>query len=239
MTALILCEIYFPKKDQKIFQKENLENIGWFLFNQTLIFFGINLLNQKISHDLSSFFYEYALNIADTNFYVQLIIIAIISDFSSYLGHRILHRSDFLWNFHKLHHSSETLTALSSLRHHWIEIVYHSLFLSLFTSWIIVDFKSRTILAMVMTFTCYFQHANLNLNLPLWVGKIFVTPENHRWHHSKEMAQYKGMNFGFLFCFWDKFFRSYYLPEKEPSHLGTDSSYPKNLFKRVIYPIKF
>lgn len=238
MMIFIIVEKFFPLKKQTHIQRENLENISWYILNQMFLFFGLNLLTQELTHRVSIFFNRYTFDISQSNVVFQFIVIATFTDLASYLGHRFLHRSDFLWNFHKLHHSSENLNALSSLRHHWLEIIYHSIFIAVFTSWFVVDLKLRIFLSFVMTFSCYFQHANINLHFPKWVDYIFITPINHRWHHSKNMATYKGMNFGFLFSFWDRVFGTYYLEKEEPVLIGTDSSYPKNLFRRIIYPLK-
>jgi len=52
----------------------------------------------------------------------------IVRDFVQWWIHRLLHRSDKLWEFHKVHHSVQEMGFAAHLRYHWMEnIVYRSL----------------------------------------------------------------------------------------------------------------
>ena len=44
----------------------------------------------------------------------------VVGDFMSYWAHRWLH-TPMLWDYHAIHHSSETMDWLSSLRHHPVD----------------------------------------------------------------------------------------------------------------------
>lgn len=49
-------------------------------------------------------------------------------DFIQWWIHRLLHRSDFLWEFHKVHHSVEEMGFAAHMRFHWMEnVVYRTL----------------------------------------------------------------------------------------------------------------
>lgn len=51
-----------------------------------------------------------------------------LRDFIQWWVHRLLHRVEFLWQFHKVHHSVEQMGFAAQLRYHWMEnIVYRSL----------------------------------------------------------------------------------------------------------------
>jgi len=57
-----------------------------------------------------------------------LLIGFIVRDFVQWWIHRLLHRSDTLWEFHKVHHSVEEMGFAAHLRFHWMEnIVYRTL----------------------------------------------------------------------------------------------------------------
>ena len=57
-----------------------------------------------------------------------LIIGFIVRDFVQWCTHRLLHRYEFLWRFHKVHHSVEEMGFAAHLRYHWMEtIVYRSI----------------------------------------------------------------------------------------------------------------
>lgn len=46
-------------------------------------------------------------------------------DFIQWWTHRLLHRSDLLWEFHKVHHSVEEMGFAAHLRFHWMETVVY------------------------------------------------------------------------------------------------------------------
>jgi sterol desaturase/sphingolipid hydroxylase (fatty acid hydroxylase superfamily) len=57
-----------------------------------------------------------------------LLIGFIVRDFVQWWIHRLLHRFDRLWEFHKVHHSVEQMGFAAHLRYHWMEnIVYRTL----------------------------------------------------------------------------------------------------------------
>ena len=57
-----------------------------------------------------------------------LIIGFVVRDFVQWWIHRLLHRSDTLWEFHKVHHSVEEMGFAAHLRYHWMEnVVYRTL----------------------------------------------------------------------------------------------------------------
>ena len=52
----------------------------------------------------------------------------VVRDFVQWWIHRLLHRVNWLWQFHKVHHSVEEMGFAAHLRYHWMEtIVYRSL----------------------------------------------------------------------------------------------------------------
>ncbi len=52
----------------------------------------------------------------------------LVRDFVQWWVHRLLHRSEFLWEFHKVHHSVQEMGFAAHLRYHWMEnVVYRSL----------------------------------------------------------------------------------------------------------------
>lgn len=52
----------------------------------------------------------------------------VVRDFIQWWVHRLLHRSRWLWEFHKVHHSVEQMGFAAQLRYHWMEnVIYRSL----------------------------------------------------------------------------------------------------------------
>ena len=57
-----------------------------------------------------------------------LLIGFLVRDFVQWWVHRLLHRVEWLWQFHKVHHSVEEMGFAAHLRYHWMEtIVYRSI----------------------------------------------------------------------------------------------------------------
>jgi sterol desaturase/sphingolipid hydroxylase (fatty acid hydroxylase superfamily) len=57
-----------------------------------------------------------------------LVIGFFVRDFVQWWVHRLLHRSDRLWEFHKVHHSVAEMGFAAHLRYHWMEnIIYRTL----------------------------------------------------------------------------------------------------------------
>lgn len=60
--------------------------------------------------------------------WVVLLVGFVVRDFVQWWTHRLLHRFDFLWEFHKVHHSVEQMGFAAHLRYHWMEnVVYRSI----------------------------------------------------------------------------------------------------------------
>jgi len=57
-----------------------------------------------------------------------LLIGFLVRDFVQWWVHRLLHRVEWLWHFHKVHHSVEEMGFAAHLRYHWMEtVVYRSI----------------------------------------------------------------------------------------------------------------
>lgn len=55
----------------------------------------------------------------------------VVLDFFYYWFHRAMHRSNFLWQHHKMHHLDPQFDALTALRFNWMEYVFTGILVSL------------------------------------------------------------------------------------------------------------
>ena len=61
-------------------------------------------------------------------YWLILLIGFVVRDFVQWWVHRLLHRSERLWQFHKVHHSVQQMGFAAHLRYHWMEnVVYRSI----------------------------------------------------------------------------------------------------------------
>ncbi len=88
----------------------------------------VELFNDGI-HALSGGFDLQASNPMNTwPIWAILLVGFFVRDFVQWWIHRLLHRSERLWEFHKVHHSVQEMGFAAHLRYHWMEnIVYRTL----------------------------------------------------------------------------------------------------------------
>ncbi len=140
----------------------------------------------------------------------QLPLALLVAEAASYAIHRSLHESR-LWPLHAVHHCSPRMYFLLVTRKHPIQafITYGG---RLSVLWLLgVGPELLALYTAVTTTNGYVQHSNIRMRFgPLnW---IFATPELHRWHHSREVAE-SNANYGDVLIVWDWLFGTRILPE--------------------------
>jgi sterol desaturase/sphingolipid hydroxylase (fatty acid hydroxylase superfamily) len=116
--------------------------------------------------------------------WLQAVQIYLLVDFFSYWSHRLFHRGRW-WPFHAVHHSSEDLDWLGSLRVHPVNDLVNKLVQV--TPVLLMGYNPTVTLtsAPILTFYAIFLHANVNWDFgPL--RYVIATPVFHRWHHSRD-----------------------------------------------------
>jgi sterol desaturase/sphingolipid hydroxylase (fatty acid hydroxylase superfamily) len=168
---------------------------------------------------------------------LQVLGVLVVGDFFGYWAHRWMH-SRRLWPVHAVHHASEELDWLSSVRLHPLNSIWTSLFHAF--PLLLLGFDPRVVGAYIPFLPLYaiFLHANISWEFgPL--KYLIATPHFHRWHHT---AQDEGLdkNFAGLFPFWDRLFGTLYLPEgKQPSRFGAPGSgVPESFWKQIVFPFR-
>lgn len=133
---------------------------------------------------------------------VKLLIAVVTFDFLSFLIHRQLHRSDRLWDFHKIHHSTLHLDGFATTRTHMFENLIRFIppQAVLFAIGMPVEVVAPTV-AIAAIFGVS-NHSNLRISLPP-IEALLVTPRLHRRHHVPATTQ---SNFGAIFTIWDRLF---------------------------------
>jgi len=131
-------------------------------------------------------------------------------DALSYALHRALHASPFLWRLHVLHHADPELDVATTLRHHPGEALFMALGIgglgsAVGLSPLVVGLYGSLNLAVQL-----FSHANIGLprGLATALGRLIVTSDLHRVHHSRHPAGVAA-NYGAAFSVWDRLFGTY------------------------------
>lgn len=87
----------------------------------------VNLFNNGI-RSITGFDLQASNPLNSAPFWLILLVGFVVRDFVQWWTHRLLHRVEFLWNFHKVHHSVEQMGFAAHLRYHWMEtIVYRTI----------------------------------------------------------------------------------------------------------------
>ncbi|MBC8755459.1 sterol desaturase family protein [Kordia sp. YSTF-M3] len=243
-------EIIFPwRKNQSIFRKDFWLDTFYMFFN----FFIFNLIIfVALSNTVAAFFNDLLgtiglsigsfqlFDVDDLPKWLGLLIFFVVADFVQWNTHRMLHRVNFLWNFHKVHHSVKEMGFAAHLRYHWMEtVVYKSM---LYIPMAIIGGFSVNDVAFVYFFTIavgHLNHANLGWDYG-FLKYIFNNPKMHIWHHSKKLPVRYGVNFGLTLSVWDYLFKTNYVPKNgRDIELGftNDESFPQDFLQQEIYPI--
>ncbi|MEM8829555.1 MAG: sterol desaturase family protein [Cyanobacteria bacterium P01_G01_bin.19] len=170
-------------------------------------------------------------------FFALLYFLAV--DFFYYWFHRWQHKTAFLWEQHKFHHSERSLNVTSSRRVHWLEDPFILFFLGI-PMGVLFNFSSLAIgiLAFIEILWLQFIHMNLRLELG-WFSRVVTAPQYHRIHHSFQ-DEHIDKNFSAFFPIWDIVFGTYYHPRKNEfpqTGLHTGETY-NNLWTASVSPFQ-
>ena len=137
----------------------------------------------------------------------------LMDDVSRFALHFCMHRFDFLWYFHKTHHSATVLTPLTIFRVHPVEhILYFTRRLVVFgivTGVFIWLFSNRLTGLQILgvdLFGVLFNFAAANLrHSHIWISfgkleRLFISPAQHQIHHS---VGNNHVNLGSILSIWD------------------------------------
>ena len=238
-------EMLFPwRKNQSIFRKDFWLDAFYMFFN----FFIFAIVISGVYSILELWFGSFdltvksfaILDISSMPMWSQLVIFFLVLDLVQWFTHVLLHRFNFLWRFHKVHHSVKEMGFAAHLRYHWMEnILYKPL--KVFGVMLLGGFEPEQ--AYIVHFAAiaigHLNHSNIKLSYgPL--KYIFNNPVMHLYHHAYALPKdrFYGVNFGISLSLWDYIFKTNYIPEDSGTiELGyeDDNKMPKGFFKQLFY----
>lgn len=244
-----LLEIVWPwRKEQKVIRKDFWLD-GFYMFFNYFFFYmiGFAALSSITENLFNDFLGMFSIENRIAQWvdllpnWGQLLLYFVLVDFVHWNIHRLLHKSKFLWQFHKVHHSVREMGFAAHLRYHWMEnIMYKSI--TYMPLAIIGGFSidHLFIVHMIQTGIGHLNHANFVIPLgPL--KYIFNTSSMHIWHHAKELPKGKyGVNFGLSLSVWDYLFGTNYIPKSgRDIALGFDGveEFPEDFIRQQGYPL--
>lgn len=181
--------------------------------------------------------------------FVFTLLLFLFDDFTRFLLHFIMHKSPFLWQFHKVHHSAKVLTPLTVYRSHPIENFLYATRMAIAQGTAVgfgyflfgPTLSMYDILgANVFIFAFNIMGSNLRHSHIKWrwgnnIEKWLISPLQHQIHHSRQ-RQFFDCNFGTALAVWDRLFQTlvlsgnterivFGLSDKEASHRSLLDAY--------------
>ncbi|MGC3970697.1 MAG: sterol desaturase family protein [Pirellulales bacterium] len=239
LTGIIFIplERIFRLRDQPIFRVEWREDLFYF-FVSSLLVQGLTYLSLTPSMLILKHSQWSALRswVGGQNVVLQFFAIMFLTDLVQYWVHRGFHRVSWLWHFHAVHHSAQSMDWIAGSRMHLFEIV--ALRGLTVIPMYALGFSEPAMYAYIFFVYLFstFVHSNLRWSFGRW-SAWFVTPRFHHWHHGIEKEAID-VNFAVHFPILDRLFGTYYLPSdgRWPTGYGIKGPMPKGFVRQFLYP---
>jgi sterol desaturase/sphingolipid hydroxylase (fatty acid hydroxylase superfamily) len=219
-------EVFFPwRKEQPKIRKDFWVDVFYMFFNffifNLIIFIAFceltaEVLSTLFSGDIPSLA---LINIQKYPDWLQLLIFFVATDFVQWFTHLLLHRFNFLWRFHQVHHSVQEMGFAAHFRFHWMENVFYTPMKYIMVMLIGGFYPEQAFIVYYVSIAIgHLNHANIELDYgPL--KYILNNPKMHIWHHAYDLPERhkNGSNFGISLSLWDYIFKTNYIP-----HSGRD-----------------
>lgn len=167
---------------------------------------------------------------------VQFALAVLVADLAQYGVHRAFHAIPFLWRFHKVHHSVETMDWLAGSRLHLVDVIVTRGLVLL--PLVVLGFETGAVYAYLafVSFHAVFIHANFAPR-SRWLERWVAGPRFHHWHHGIE-PEARDVNFAVHLPVIDRWFGTYHMPEgRWPSGYGISSERaPEGWARQLVWP---
>jgi len=182
-----------------------------------------------------------------TTLVLYTILFGLANDFGYYLFHVASHYNRWLWAFHKVHHSAETLTVLANVRAHPVEYAVLGPITAVTTSLVLapalylgtgqvtmVDIMGMNLMAvMYCVLGTQLHHSHIWLSWGRVLEHVLISPAQHQIHHSTAPRHWN-RNMGGNFALWDWMFGTLYVPNGREEltfglGVGVKQPYPNGL----------
>ena len=215
--VLVIVEKKYPFREfpAKVFKESFMTNTTAFLVNNLIL----SVLQVSSLFLVAQQFASHGLLSGLDNGPVKWLLAFAFFDLAIYLWHFVSHKSEYLWRFHKIHHSDKGFNVSTGFRFHVFDLLLETVYKCVFVVIIGVDAYLVLSIEIVELFFILFHHANIRIPKELLISKVLITPSLHRTHHSKKRDEHDS-NYGIVFSVWDRLFST--RKEVVPEHIGLD-----------------
>jgi sterol desaturase/sphingolipid hydroxylase (fatty acid hydroxylase superfamily) len=136
-------------------------------------------------------------------------------DAAYWFNHWLSHRIGWLWSFHKVHHSAESLSLLTNFRVHPVDTILFynmaSCIIGLAGAGLVrllgpvpqIGVSGSNLIVFVASILLsYLQHSQLWITFPGRLGSLLLSPAHHQLHHSTD-PRHHGCNLGGTLSLFD------------------------------------
>ncbi len=203
-------------------------NLNLFLFNNI----ALSLLSVSSLLLFAEQYSGFGLLSHMTSFGWKIILSFLLLDLVTYLWHLTCHKCDWLWMFHKVHHSDPYLNVSTAFRLHIIELSLFTLIKVISLIVFGIDKTTALICEVITTLFVMFHHTNIKFSAENKLGLLVIVPSLHRLHHSVERVEHD-QNYGAVLSIWDLLFDTFRY--SEPSELGIKAKCGLSFFEQLKF----
>jgi sterol desaturase/sphingolipid hydroxylase (fatty acid hydroxylase superfamily) len=163
---------------------------------------------------------------------IVTVVLFLAYELGYWVDHYLKHRVPALWELHKVHHTAEVLTPLTTFRMHPLDSLVFGQILAVtaaiangVTAYLFGDTTYQYALAGTNIILIVFIHLYIHLqHTHVWIafrgalGRVFLSPAHHQIHHSTNPAHFN-TNLGSCLAVWDWLFGTLYIPAKKREKL--------------------
>jgi sterol desaturase/sphingolipid hydroxylase (fatty acid hydroxylase superfamily) len=185
---------------------------AWCRLCRNLGLFGINILMSPVLVVPITWWasgFEVGLRPAFWSGWTGLALDILLLDLWIYWWHRANHEIPLLWRFHQVHHLDESLDTTSALRFHFGEVLLSALARALLIVAFDIPLASVILFEALVLAAAVFHHSDalLPARAETVLSRVIITPGIH-WVHHHAIRRDTDSNYGTIFSFWDRLFRS-------------------------------
>jgi sterol desaturase/sphingolipid hydroxylase (fatty acid hydroxylase superfamily) len=221
---LLFIEARHPyiKAAAKVLRQSHATNASAFLFNNV----AMSILSVSSLLLVAAQYSQYGLLGRLPHGAVKSVLSFILFDFAIYAWHYAGHHSEFLWRFHKIHHSDKSFHVTTGLRFHIFDQLLEVAVKCICVIVIGVNAPAVIVCEVLRMAFVFFHHSNLSFPGEQWLSYIIITPYLHRTHHSAVREEHDS-NYGIVLSIWDLMFGT--RKEVAPNAIGLELIEADNL----------
>ena len=190
------------------------KKLSWALVGDTItnyitlaFFIGLTILFLGAFY-VSTFYYAFQFAIFDIEInWITVLICVVLADLAYYWEHRFMHRVNFAWATHTVHHSSPFFNISVAYRFGPMDSFWPVFF---HLPLVLLGFNPIVVLFAEVVVQVYqtVLHTEAIRKLPRPVEALMNTPSHHRVHHGSNV-KYLDKNYAGIFIIWDRMFGTF------------------------------